>query len=64
MEEIEKATGRQIVRIETNDLDEMEEVRPKFPPDPLLSTLLSGFAFVTVIDSRSHLHMRQSSSHL
>lgn len=27
MEQIEKATGKQIIRIETNDLDEMEEVR-------------------------------------
>lgn len=27
MEEIEKATGKPIIRIETNDLDEMEEVR-------------------------------------
>ncbi len=27
MEQIEKATGKQIVRIETNDVDEMEEVR-------------------------------------
>lgn len=26
MEAIEKATGKQIIRIETNDLDEMEEV--------------------------------------
>lgn len=26
MEEIEKATGKQIIRIETNDLDVMEEV--------------------------------------
>jgi hypothetical protein len=26
MEQIEKALGRQIIRIETNDLDEMEEV--------------------------------------
>lgn len=26
MEEIEKATGKRIIRIETNDLDEMEEV--------------------------------------
>lgn len=26
MEQIEKATGRQIIRIETNDLDEMEDV--------------------------------------
>lgn len=26
MEQIEKATGKQIIRIETNDLDEMEEV--------------------------------------
>ena len=30
MEVIEQATGRQIVRIETNDLDEMEEVRGGF----------------------------------
>lgn len=27
MEQIEQATGRQIVRIETSDLDEMESVR-------------------------------------
>lgn len=27
MEQIEQATGKQIIRIETNDLDEMEEVR-------------------------------------
>lgn len=27
MEQIEKALGRKIIRIETNDLDEMEEVR-------------------------------------
>lgn len=27
MEAIEKALGRKIMRIETNDLDEMEEVR-------------------------------------
>ena len=27
MEEIERATGKQIIRIETNDLDAMEEVR-------------------------------------
>ena len=26
MEQIEKATGKQIIRIETNDLDVMEEV--------------------------------------
>ena len=30
MEQIERQTGKQIVRIETNDLDAMEEVRP-FP---------------------------------
>lgn len=28
METIEKATGKQIIRIETNDLDVMEEVSP------------------------------------
>lgn len=27
MDQIEKALGRKIIRIETNDLDEMEEVR-------------------------------------
>jgi len=27
MEQIEKALGRKIMRIETNDVDEMEEVR-------------------------------------
>ena len=27
MEQIEGATGKKIIRIETNDLDEMEEVR-------------------------------------
>ena len=27
MEQIERATGKQIIRIETNDLDAMEEVR-------------------------------------
>lgn len=27
MEQIEQATGKQIIRIETNDLDVMEEVR-------------------------------------
>lgn len=27
MEQIEQATGKQIIRIETNDLDAMEEVR-------------------------------------
>lgn len=27
MEEIEKVLGKKIIRIETNDLDEMEEVR-------------------------------------
>jgi hypothetical protein len=27
MEQIEKATGKKIIRIETNDLNEMEEVR-------------------------------------
>jgi len=26
MEQIEKATGKKIIRIETNDLDEMEDV--------------------------------------
>lgn len=31
MEQIEMAIGRKIIRIETNDLDEMEEVRPLFP---------------------------------
>lgn len=31
MDQIEKALGRQIVRIETNDLDEMEEVSWEFP---------------------------------
>ena len=30
MEQIERATGRQIVRIETTDLDTMEEVRRTF----------------------------------
>ena len=30
MEQIEQATGKKIIRIETNDLDEMEEVRPPF----------------------------------
>ncbi|KAI0342736.1 DEAD-domain-containing protein [Trametopsis cervina] len=35
MEEIEKATGKHIVRIETNDLDEMEEVRLSFTFSPL-----------------------------
>ncbi len=38
MEQIEKQTGKQIVRIETNDLDAMEEVRPRqsrdIPPLP------------------------------
>ena len=34
MEQIERQTGKQIVRIETNDLDAMEEVRP-FPLSPL-----------------------------
>lgn len=37
MEQIEQATGRQIIRIETNDLDEMEKVGrmslPKTIPD-------------------------------
>ncbi|KAI0685960.1 P-loop containing nucleoside triphosphate hydrolase protein [Cytidiella melzeri] len=31
MEAIEKATGKKIIRIETNDLDEMEEVRYELP---------------------------------
>jgi hypothetical protein len=33
MEQIEKATSRKIMRIETNDVDEMEEVclRPRPP---------------------------------
>ena len=30
MEQIEKLLGKKIIRIETNDLDDMEEVRP-FP---------------------------------
>ena len=33
MEQIEKQTGKQIIRIETDDLDAMEEVRPILPPD-------------------------------
>jgi hypothetical protein len=32
MEEIEKQLGKPIVRIETNDLDEMEEVSLRFQP--------------------------------
>ncbi|KAI0091049.1 DEAD-domain-containing protein [Irpex rosettiformis] len=42
MEEIEKATGKQIIRIETNDLDEMEEVRCSafFFIPPLFRTFL------------------------
>jgi superfamily II DNA/RNA helicase len=31
MEQIEKVTGKQIIRIETDDLDEMEEVCLCFP---------------------------------
>jgi hypothetical protein len=31
MEEIEQATGKRIIRIETNDLDEMEEVSAQLP---------------------------------
>ena len=32
MEAIEKAIGRKIIRIETNDLDAMEEVRLNLSP--------------------------------
>ena len=36
MEQIEKALGKKIIRIETNDLDEMEEVSVYiYPPDTL-----------------------------
>lgn len=33
MEQIEKSLGKKIIRIETNDLDEMEEVRSLFSED-------------------------------
>ena len=41
MEQIERQTGKQIIRIETNDLDEMEEVRLFLCfPDPSLSRVV------------------------
>jgi ATP-dependent RNA helicase DDX19/DBP5 len=36
MEQIEKATGKKILRIGTNDLDEMEEVCCLYISQPLL----------------------------
>lgn len=38
MEQIEKSLGKKIIRIETNDLDEMEEVRSLFLRTFLLLT--------------------------
>lgn len=51
MEEIEKATGKQIVRIETNDLDEMEEVRSKFPP---VFYFFPRFRYLCVVTAATH----------
>lgn len=44
METIELATGKKIIRIETNDLDEMEEVRGR-PNRSLYNPLTRSFAF-------------------
>ena len=49
MEQIERATGKQIIRIETTDLDTMEEVRhsdfarasPRDPASPSMMTILA-----------------------
>ena len=46
LEQIEKATGKQIIRILTNDLDEMEEVRCLARPEwfcRIQSTLICVF---------------------
>jgi len=39
MEEIEEVLGKKIIRIETNDLDEMEEVRSPLPSFTLTLTI-------------------------
>lgn len=44
METIELATGKKIIRIETNDLDEMEEVRGR-PNRSLSKRLTRRFTF-------------------
>jgi superfamily II DNA/RNA helicase len=39
MEQIEKLLGKKIIRIETNDLDDMEEVRIPIPLPPTTTAM-------------------------
>ena len=41
MEQIEKLLGKKIIRIETNDLDDMEEVR-RLPSLPIVTAQCNG----------------------